>query len=207
MYKTFPNLGYFQHQFDPAALAFLRKEIVEIQQEFDKHTKFNHNLAGNIEQEYLLVKSKKNLEAIILPLVAEYNQKCNVLASSNIMSRSLPLYLDAMWVNFQKKYEFNPSHNHEGIISFVIWIDIPYYFADEIIAAPGTGSNSHCPGHFELQYTSTMGQISNIRFISDKSMENTMLLFPSKMAHCVYPFFSSDKYRISVSGNFKLMVD
>jgi hypothetical protein len=32
-------------------------------------------------------------------------------------------------------------------------------------------------------------------------MENTLLLFPAKLTHAVYPFYSSDDYRISVSGN------
>ena len=36
-----------------------------------------------------------------------------------------------MWVNFQRKYEFNPLHKHSGLLSFVIWMKIPYNFEDE----------------------------------------------------------------------------
>ncbi len=27
-------------------------------------------------------------------------------------------------------------------------------------------------------------------------------IYPAKQLHCVYPFYTSDEYRISVSGNF-----
>jgi len=28
-----------------------------------------------------------------------------------------------------------------------------------------------------------------------------MLIFPARMTHCVYPFYTSQDYRISISGN------
>jgi hypothetical protein len=36
---------------------------------------------------------------------------------------------------------------------------------------------------------------------ADRSYENKMIIFPSSLQHCVYPFFTSDDYRISLSGN------
>ena len=35
-------------------------------------------------------------------------------------------------------------------------------------------------------------------------MEGTMLFFPSKLSHEVFPFFNCDEDRISISGNIKL---
>ena len=35
----------------------------------------------------------------------------------------------------------------------------------------------------------------------DKSWEGVMILFPADTAHQVYPFYTSDDYRISISGN------
>jgi len=32
-------------------------------------------------------------------------------------------------------------------------------------------------------------------------------MFPSLLAHCVYPFYTSDDYRISISGNIKFDSD
>lgn len=206
-YILFPNLGYFESRLNEYDLTELREEIFDIKQTFSKSLQFNHMLAGNIEKEFSLNASKTKIENVVLPLIAEYNQHSNILNRHNIMSKSLPLYLDTMWVNFQKKYEFNPSHNHEGIVSFVIWLDIPYRQEEEHISSPGKYSNVNSAGYFEFQYTDSLGQINNYKIKSDKSMQNTILLFPSKMMHCVYPFFSSDDYRITVSGNFKLRVD
>jgi hypothetical protein len=31
-----------------------------------------------------------------------------------------------------------------------------------------------------------------------------MILFPAKMMHTVYPFYSSDDFRISISGNLRV---
>ena len=35
------------------------------------------------------------------------------------------------WVNFQKPGEFNPIHNHSGVVSGIIFIDIPDEISDE----------------------------------------------------------------------------
>jgi hypothetical protein len=73
---------------------------------------------------------------------------------------------------------------------------------DELEVAPGIESNNNCPAHFQFSYTTCLGQIQNHKIPVDKTYENTILLFPNNMNHTVYPFFSSDDYRISVSGNF-----
>ena len=38
----------------------------------------------------------------------------------------------------------------------------------------------------------------------DKEVEGKMVLFPSSLKHCVYPFFECDETRISISGNIHL---
>ena len=35
----------------------------------------------------------------------------------------------------------------------------------------------------------------------DKKFEGTMLFFPSWLQHQVYPFYTSDEKRVSLSGN------
>ncbi len=204
-YKYLPNTGYYQTVLKDYDIVFLQDEINQLKKDFLSGEKFNEKLAGNIKHEYLL-GCNTELEKLILPLISNYNDKSNILSNYNIMSSSLPLYLDTAWVNFQHKYEFNPSHNHEGVLSFVIWIDIPYTTDDETLANPGANSNIVCSGNFEFQYTDILGQIRSYKIPCNNDMNNTILIFPSKMVHCVYPFFSTDKYRVSVSGNFKLKV-
>ena len=39
-----------------------------------------------------------------------------------------PKYLELreLWVNYQKPGQYNPYHCHHGVVSFVIFVDIPY---------------------------------------------------------------------------------
>jgi hypothetical protein len=41
----------------------------------------------------------------------------------------------------------------------------------------------------------------------DKSFEGKMLMFPNSAYHTVYPFYTSDDYRITVSGNLDIVRD
>ena len=45
------------------------------------------------------------------------------------------------------------------------------------------------------------GGIDHIVFNVDKSFEGKILMFPSYMQHQVFPFYTSDDYRITISGN------
>lgn len=47
------------------------------------------------------------------------------------------------------------------------------------------------------------GEIREVEFPVDKLYEGQIFLFPSCLQHMVYPFTSSDDYRISISGNLR----
>jgi len=98
--------------------------------------------------------------------------------------------LKKLWVNYQQKNEYNPLHDHSGIISFVIFIDIPYGSEERNIHS----SN----GTFQLE---------NEVLPVDKSWNGVILMFPSTTKHAVYPYNSTDKERITVSGNITWNVD
>jgi hypothetical protein len=53
----------------------------------------------------------------------------------------------------------------------------------------------------EFYYTNVLGRIVNFDLNINKSDEKTILFFPSKLNHIVYPFFTKDDYRITISGN------
>tara|TARA_Y200000002_G_scaffold364831_1_gene354167 strand:- start:641 stop:1204 length:564 start_codon:yes stop_codon:yes gene_type:complete len=108
-----------------------------------------------------------------------------------------------LWVNFQKKYEYNPSHTHTGQISFVLWMKIPYKQEDEkkLEIVPNNHATPCLNGSFEISYTDILGQLIRYSMLLDKKDEGTMLMFPSNTQHCVYPFYTSDEERISISGN------
>ena len=98
------------------------------------------------------------------------------------------------WVNFQKKGEFNPIHNHGGIVSAVIFIKIPKELKDERDSSTYTAKASGC---LEFLY---MGQ-----HIVVKPKEAMMFLFPAYLQHAVYPYHS-DVERVSMSFNFDEVV-
>jgi hypothetical protein len=200
---TFKNYGVLSHRFTDEELAPVWKEVKEIEKDFSKHDslKNNTNLAGNIEKEYKLVESNDHLEKLISPLV-EYYDMYSAYNSSVKNCTSDKYKLKGSWVNFQKKHEFNPNHNHGGFMSFVIWMKIPYSIEKEKQNLSGINSNANIPGHFQFLYTSILGETMSHVVPVDANMENTIMVFPAKLMHTVYPFYTSDDYRISISGNF-----
>ena len=48
------------------------------------------------------------------------------------------------------------------------------------------------------------GAISQHEIEADRNYENKMIIFPSNLQHSVYPFFTSNDYRISLSGNIEV---
>jgi hypothetical protein len=93
------------------------------------------------------------------------------------------------WINIQHKHEYLPNHTHTGNISYSLWMKIPY--------VNETGSS----GRFEFTYNTLLGNIIRKDVKLDKDMEGTLMMFPSKLQHCAYPFYTSDESRISISGN------
>jgi hypothetical protein len=204
-----PNYGFLSAKLSDAELAPIKIEIDNIQKNFDSHEnqKYNSNLVGNIKREYQLVESQKYAEKLLMPLVGAYDREFKFIENFGFLTKSVPIILDPFWVNFQKKYEFNPTHKHLGLLSFVIWTHVPYDMDDERRLSPGVESRSDKAGSFSFLYNNTIGQMQSFDIPINKSMENVIVMFPSTFLHAAYPFFSSDGYRISVSGNFLFKTD
>jgi len=100
------------------------------------------------------------------------------------------LKLQNLWVNYQQKGEYNPLHVHSGIISFVVFIDIPYGEEERL--------KHNTNGGFQLE-----AKILPV----DKSWNGVILMFPSTAKHAVYPYYTTDKERITISGNIFWNVD
>jgi hypothetical protein len=192
-YYTFPNTGYYLGKVPIDIFSSIKKEVEEIKTDMNNASFAGHNLTGNIEKEYDLVNCKSQVEQYILTLLKEYDYNFDYLNSINQL-------------NFQKKHEFNPNHNHSGVMSFVIWVKIPYSLEDEKEQGPGKHSNSNQASLFQFTYTDILGSPRILDLPIDSSYEGVICMFPNKLMHCVYPFYTSDDYRISVSGNIYLNV-
>lgn len=202
---SFGHDGFLLARIDEGDLHIIKEDIFKIQNNFDTSVKITDILAGNLQREYRLSSnSVSKLHEIVFPYIDEYNKHFSYAQEIIFLDNNLPFSLDEPWVNFQKKYEFNPLHRHAGVFSFVLWIQIPYINENELITPSVINSNNKRAGNFEFVYTSTLGQVKTHPIPADKRMENCMIIFPSTMMHCVYPFYTSDDYRISIAGNYLL---
>lgn len=129
---------------------------------------------------------------------------------------------DSIWINYQKKTEFNPAHQHSGIFSIVIFVKLPFDSDDEDQFLPSF--NTPCMslknffseedfnnqrmlnlnGCFGINSATMTGEIQTCNLHVDKTFEGSMLLFPASLMHYVYPYYTSDEERITISSNFSL---
>jgi len=209
-YLTFPNPGVIRTILTSEQLQPIHDEIEKIKRDFTQAVSQNKHLAGNIEHEYNLFDCRDHVENLTSNLAYKYNSYCDLanryLSENSLQNKNYKFTLGGVWVNFQKKYEFNPMHNHSGVLSFVLWIDVPYDIQEEIARPSSVNSNSLCPGHFSFTYINSLGKITVQNIPADRTFNGTMVMFPSGLNHCVYPFYTSDEYRISVSGNIYIEV-
>lgn len=203
---TFDNFGFIHHKLSEKDIPILLNEIDEMQKNnFLGYEPKNDKLAGSLEKEFgLSEETRLELSDIVMPLIQTYDEKFDYLSSVNVLTKDLPFVLGDPWVNFQKKHEYNPIHCHRGVFSFVIWIKVPYEIENEMKNKSSINSNMNTPGHFNFHYTNILGGIENRAFPVDKTWEYQMFFFPARLNHSVNPFFTSDEYRISVSGNILL---
>ena len=195
---NFPNYGFLIDSVPRDILDSLENEVSLID---NNSKKMNNILAGNLKNEFDISHISHKVEPYVLKLLQEYDKDFNYIETITNLTSSVPFVANDLWVNMQQKTEFNPNHDHAGIMSFVIWLKIPYSTQGENKVSPGKDSNKNCAGNFELLYTSTLG---NISYLTIPAEEGKILMFPNKMVHCVYPFYSTDEERISISGNIYL---
>jgi hypothetical protein len=203
---NFPNIGFLKIDLTDEQMFPILEEIEEIRNNFLSAKKANYGLVGNIKKEFDIIKNRDYIEDLLKPYVQEFENTFHYLINHKSLHKSVPLGLLHSWVNFQEKHEFNPVHDHNGVFSFVIWAKIPYNIKDEIEKSPGSNSPTPLSGHFAFYYTDCLGKMSHYSIPADKSMENSLLIFPASLNHAVYPFYSSNDYRISISGNIGFQV-
>lgn len=207
-YNELPNIGILSDRVPDDILAMLNLEIQEIiNSNFKSQQPYNDKLLGHMKHEYDLSNCISKIEPYILHLASLYNQKWGLFDhwDDTNTSNATQLKLADLWVNIQKKHEFNPPHEHTGIASFVIWIKIPYDLAAEEAYFPAVsgGNNSNRTSKFTFHYSNLMGQHKHFMVEVDKNHEGTIVMFPSKLNHSVNPFYTSDDYRISIAGNIR----
>jgi len=138
---------------------------------------------AKVAKHYYLKDNFNLLDSYLNKFVGEYLKTNNRYLSLPILTKDAPLKLTKVWINYQRENEFIPNHLHDGLFSFVIWINLPN------------------KSSFEFLYTDILGQIQSIEYKLTKDDEGTILFFPSKLRHQVYPFYDTNDVRITISGN------
>ena len=192
------GVGTFD-DFPPKLFKWLKDNIS------DKN-KANNYLQGHIKDEYYYKNIPTEMVDYIIDKIHSHTGLKSYANNIRVLTKNVPYVLERLWVNMQKKYEFNPLHNHTGVFSFIIPLKIPYKLENEKNALP---YNKLSPsGSFTSKLTfisiSNVGEIVDTPVNMDKSFIGKCMIFPAVLKHMVYPFFTSDDYRITVSGNIAL---
>ena len=195
----------------PPALGWLEKKLSDKEMKYlwkcvdnPKGSK-KSLLAGQIHESNDLVdKGDWFWQHTLYPLCEEYYQEFGNLGSQVPVNQAHPFYLNSFWVNYQKQGEFNPLHGHGGVYSFVIWMKIPTKHFEQNKNPISLKSNSHLISVFQFHFLNILGQHESYTYEMNPEMEGTLVFFPSKLRHVVYPFYNCDEDRISISGNITL---
>jgi|LauGreSBDMM110SN_4_FD.fasta_scaffold142567_1 hypothetical protein len=195
-YGNFPNLGFVGATLSEEEVSTIKAEIADIQANFDTAEQIHHSHAGNIKKEYTLTKSLPAIFDAVVPLVTEYQKVFDFGLKGEHQYA-----ISTAWVNFQIKHEFFTGHTHQGLFSFALWVQVPYTIAEEQEYCSTQDKYINTIPSFNFHYTDALGRIRPWVIPVDSTFENKIVVFPGPMTHSVNPFYSSDGYRIAVSGN------
>ena len=152
----------------------------------------SHYLAGKNSyqirvNETFLKKSK--LEDYILNIGSHYLEKNN-LHSNN-------LHMGNMWINFSYKGDYNPLHNHDSLLSGVIYIENSSFEGAKNNVAGRSSFNE--PGTTNFVHSLNNHPLNKFTYVNQFEKQK-LLLFPSWLSHWVNPNNLDDK-RITVAFN------
>ena len=195
-----PNVGLTNGLIPPNIYQALNQEIVDIHTNDKDIVRMNHSLAGQITKEYEITKSLPLLNPFLEEMGRAYQKEWNYYPKENPNNNKLTV--ESVWVNMQKKLEVNPLHNHDGTLSFVAWLHVPFKLEDERNMENCKNSRTvELSSTFQFVYNTALGNIANCPVFVENGWEGRIIMFPAKLLHMVYPFQTSDDYRISIAGN------
>jgi len=203
--RNFPNIGVVEGK--------LSEEIVDdlwtlINEAREKPEDMKPELAGNISSSIRLDNNSDLVSDFVGEIIPAYMKKHMEEYGSPYrlsMKEGEGFNLESLWVNFQKQTEFNPPHDHAGVYSFVIWMQIPTSYEEQrkLPICAESNADNHI-SNFAFSYTNTLGRVSTFAYNMEKQAEGYMVMFPSCLLHQVFPFYNDDGERISISGNINI---
>lgn len=204
--QVFVSPGYLRCSLPEEVKKEVQNTIEKIDRGEIQTDDYRYSLAGHLQKERTFLITEK-LNYLLTSLCSEYDstfhRNVDYFHHSFIEEYIKNGYdfdyvLRDIWINYGKKHDFNPVHRHSGVYSFVLWVKIPYNFEDEQKVYPFNRSGISGKFSFVHPEPCALGGVS-VSIID--AVEWDLILFPSDLSHTVYPFFTSDEERISISGN------
>ena len=181
------------------------KELRTIEALFnkDKRRSYRTKLAGHVDDEYAL-DIKKTFK-VMAPYINSY---CGGYLDFTGQKLCDKFKMVSAWVNYMKRHEFNPPHNHAADLSFVLFTKVPEELITENKNHESRGSGKgkltgQGPGgiSFSTTYTTDKYHIQSRSFFP---VRGNLFVFPASLVHWVYPFQKAAGERVSVSGNLNI---
>ena len=73
----------------------------------------NNELLGHIKEEFGYQNVPDYVQRYFLEKTQTENMQSH-MGEVKVLDTPLPLKLDTLWINYQKKYEYNPIHEHSA---------------------------------------------------------------------------------------------
>jgi len=139
-------------------------------------------------------------DTIIRPAVGAYIQRWGLPAKMQT-THEHGLIFSRLWVRASTRHDYQSLHDHQSVLTFVLWMNIPFNSKIERNIQAGFRPEA---GDVILQYHDTCGSVQQMTWHISKECSGQMIMFPSNWQHIVYPHHSTDEFRIAVAGDVAL---
>ena len=162
----------------------------EIVENKESATSWGHELAGQIEDEFLI--EPKILEPKIMGFfsnvcrtyVAQAYCQNSPFKKEEYLKEKWIIEMTSMWIVSQKDNEYNPIHVHDGHLSSVMYLKIPEYL-------PARKSHNE-DGAITFTNNSSTDKIWGTPVLAIQPKVGDFFMFPARQEHLVYPFRTPD---------------
>ena len=149
------------------------------------------NLAGNVQQEFVLEK-----DFIEKSKWGNFLSACTKTWIKQTLNQEITKFkLTATWIVRQFQNEYNPIHTHGGHLSGVGYLKLPKNFGEYHQKTKVNNQN----GKLALVHGSKMFMQESTYTVTPKVGD--FYFFPNYMMHTVYPFKDTKEERRSISFN------
>jgi len=190
------NYGFLQTQLPTKLFIKLKEECQNVK---ELRGMKSHLTGKGVPKHFFIEKCFPELKEYILYCANEYEKKFKYIKSLKFLNKNAPFSVGPPWLNVQKRYEFLPMHSHDGVLSYNIWIEIPYDIKKEV-GVNGSAST------LQFVYPMVDGRLGIHKFNVSQLDEGNLIMFPSLFFHTLCPFYTSTDVRLSIAGNILLEV-